>query len=269
MQIPKELTTVTAVSKAVALIMFITLPIIAFLFGMRYQTMLIEQNKIPALTLPTPAPIACTLDAKICPDGTSVGRIPPKCEFEVCPQKNTTKGKTFTGPITSINYACHMDGQCTVGIGKAMVIVDAGESLQTQERGTFPEGLLDEAKLNNFLKKEVEVYAETYKGRTDSYTLFGSKDFYIKLVEPKPTGTFCGGIAGKICPAGYYCKYDGTYPDAGGTCIKTETKTTYTCPKTQWVDCEPGPDKPNKIECSPAFLRWAQENCPGFQGAAL
>ncbi|MCK5095835.1 MAG: hypothetical protein KAR24_00615 [Candidatus Pacebacteria bacterium] len=30
-------------------------------------------------------PVACTLDAKICPDGSSVGRIPPDCEFATCP----------------------------------------------------------------------------------------------------------------------------------------------------------------------------------------
>ena len=28
---------------------------------------------------------ACTLEAKICPDGTSVGRVPPDCEFAPCP----------------------------------------------------------------------------------------------------------------------------------------------------------------------------------------
>lgn len=31
---------------------------------------------------------------------------------------------------------------------------------------------------------------------------------------------FCGGIAGIACPAGYSCKLEGSYPDAGGTCIK-------------------------------------------------
>lgn len=31
---------------------------------------------------------------------------------------------------------------------------------------------------------------------------------------------FCGGIAGIICPNGYFCKYDGKYPDAGGKCVK-------------------------------------------------
>lgn len=31
------------------------------------------------------APIACTKDAKVCPDGSSVWRIAPDCEFEACP----------------------------------------------------------------------------------------------------------------------------------------------------------------------------------------
>ncbi|MEK7579567.1 MAG: hypothetical protein AAB460_03505 [Patescibacteria group bacterium] len=29
--------------------------------------------------------IACTMDAKICPDGTAVGRVGPNCEFAPCP----------------------------------------------------------------------------------------------------------------------------------------------------------------------------------------
>jgi hypothetical protein len=27
----------------------------------------------------------CTLDAKLCPDGSYVGRVPPSCEFAPCP----------------------------------------------------------------------------------------------------------------------------------------------------------------------------------------
>lgn len=33
-------------------------------------------------------------------------------------------------------------------------------------------------------------------------------------------GEFCGGIAAFQCAPGLTCKYDGTYPDAGGTCVK-------------------------------------------------
>ncbi len=30
-------------------------------------------------------PIVCTEDAKICPDGSGVGRVPPSCDFALCP----------------------------------------------------------------------------------------------------------------------------------------------------------------------------------------
>jgi hypothetical protein len=29
--------------------------------------------------------VACTMEAKICPDGSAVGRSGPKCEFAPCP----------------------------------------------------------------------------------------------------------------------------------------------------------------------------------------
>lgn len=29
--------------------------------------------------------VACTMDAKICPDGSAVGRVPPSCQFAACP----------------------------------------------------------------------------------------------------------------------------------------------------------------------------------------
>jgi hypothetical protein len=29
--------------------------------------------------------IFCTMDAKVCPDGSYVGRVPPNCEFAPCP----------------------------------------------------------------------------------------------------------------------------------------------------------------------------------------
>lgn len=35
-------------------------------------------------------PVACTLEAKICPDGTAVGRVGPNCEFAPCPPGGPT-----------------------------------------------------------------------------------------------------------------------------------------------------------------------------------
>ncbi|MBU0750274.1 hypothetical protein KKH15_02035 [Patescibacteria group bacterium] len=34
---------------------------------------------------PTPTPTACTMEAKLCPDGSYVGRTEPSCEFSACP----------------------------------------------------------------------------------------------------------------------------------------------------------------------------------------
>lgn len=55
MQLPKELTTVTPLSKAVALLLFITLPIIGFLNGMQYQKT--ADNQPSSLQLSTPTPL--------------------------------------------------------------------------------------------------------------------------------------------------------------------------------------------------------------------
>lgn len=44
--------------------------------------------------------VACSMDAKQCPDGSFVSRVPPNCEFKPCPErkaKNPTAGwKTYT-----------------------------------------------------------------------------------------------------------------------------------------------------------------------------
>ena len=52
MHLPKELTTVTPLSKSVALLMFISLPIITFFFGMSYQSAITNQNNIQSLLAP-------------------------------------------------------------------------------------------------------------------------------------------------------------------------------------------------------------------------
>lgn len=60
-------------------------------------------NGVPAPTaLPTttPNPIACTADAKLCPDGSYVSRTGPNCEFAPCPTP-TPKPTSTPTPTTS------------------------------------------------------------------------------------------------------------------------------------------------------------------------
>lgn len=53
----------------------------------------------------TISPVACTMEAKLCPDGSYVGRSGPNCEFAKCPDiivKGVIKGKVNIGPICPV-----------------------------------------------------------------------------------------------------------------------------------------------------------------------
>lgn len=52
-------------------------------------------------TQPLPGPVACTMEAKICPDGTAVGRTGPNCEFAACPSEALCEGGTCP-PSTAV-----------------------------------------------------------------------------------------------------------------------------------------------------------------------
>lgn len=55
-------------------------------------------------------PVACQMDAKICPDGSSVGRVAPNCEFAPCP------GEGATSPAC-VPHAAKGVGACEMGMG--------------------------------------------------------------------------------------------------------------------------------------------------------
>ena len=50
-------------------------------------------------------PVACTMDAKACPDGSYVGRIAPNCEFAACPETASTGEAVSCGITPSASCA--------------------------------------------------------------------------------------------------------------------------------------------------------------------
>lgn len=54
-------------------------------------------------------PVACTMEAKICPDGSAVGRSGPKCEFTTCPSEALCEGGKCPNVATS---------EITLGVGE-------------------------------------------------------------------------------------------------------------------------------------------------------
>ncbi len=68
---------VTWYSKLLAVILFLMVFAGGFYFGTRNE-------EIKEL-FPRNEGIACTMEAKVCPDGSAVGRTGPNCEFAPCP----------------------------------------------------------------------------------------------------------------------------------------------------------------------------------------
>jgi cytoskeletal protein RodZ len=42
-------------------------------------------NSTSTVSVPPEGQVFCTQDVKLCPDGSYVGRQPPRCEFSACP----------------------------------------------------------------------------------------------------------------------------------------------------------------------------------------
>jgi len=49
------------------------------------QSLVIKPSVDQSSATPSDSMTACTMEAKVCPDGSSVGRVPPSCEFAACP----------------------------------------------------------------------------------------------------------------------------------------------------------------------------------------
>jgi hypothetical protein len=98
-KLPKELVTVTPLSKGIAMVVFILLPFIGFLIGVQYQenvsrveyqeslfdTSYNQVKYSPLNQSNNNYNTVCTQEAKMCPDGSYVGRVGPRCEFSACP----------------------------------------------------------------------------------------------------------------------------------------------------------------------------------------
>lgn len=71
-----------------ALLIVIILALIGALGYIVYDKVLYGPSVPPTVVVVTPTstePVACTMDAKMCPDGSYVGRTGPTCEFAACP----------------------------------------------------------------------------------------------------------------------------------------------------------------------------------------
>lgn len=88
-------------------IILLVVLVVILLAGIVYWVVGVNKNK----------QVACTEEAKLCPDGTAVGRTGPKCEFAKCPDEIILNTKYITAQkwppditITSEKFSCNEGG---------------------------------------------------------------------------------------------------------------------------------------------------------------
>lgn len=96
-------------------------------------------------------PVACTMEAKICPNGSSVGRSGPNCEFAQCPETNPT-------PITLITPPASVLGQQVKAIA-----INLGQGHKNTNVKTLQEFLISQ-NIGSAAKSLAKVGATSYFG---------------------------------------------------------------------------------------------------------
>jgi len=111
-------------------------------------------------------PVACTMDAMMCPDGSYVGRIGPKCEFQKCPD-------IVVNTLASIGQTIIIDG---VSITPTKIVEDSRcpTDVQCIQAGTV--------RVEVILEKESDKKVATI-GLSSPVTFLGKK---VELISVTP-----------------------------------------------------------------------------------
>lgn len=87
-------------------------------------------------TRPTLPAVACTMEAKQCPDGSYVGRQGPACEFAPCPGEGAATSDTSAVSSGGADSSVGLDGSAGAGIAPYQSGMPAEGSAQAGIRGT-------------------------------------------------------------------------------------------------------------------------------------
>lgn len=85
-----------------------------FIIGVVFIATVIGIQQKPSIINPALAPIACTEEAKLCPDGSYVGRTGPQCQFSPCPKAVNATTTTSTGKTSGITGSVLLGPRCPV-----------------------------------------------------------------------------------------------------------------------------------------------------------
>ena len=93
-------------------------------------------------------------------------------------------GLKFTGIITETNNGCWADGVCSIKVDEKWITAEIGglrpPDSKPETRGKLI-GISFSRDTQKYIGKRVEVYAKPTDN--NAFTIYGNKDYYIKLLE--------------------------------------------------------------------------------------
>ena len=142
----------------------------------------------PSVTIPD-EPVACTMEARMCPDGSYVGRQGPKCEFAACPAPVSATTSSTTVVVI---------GTTTPVVTKTLT-VGIGEKAQVGAFGITPVQVLEDSRCPvnvqciqaGTVRLRAQIVSTIEGTRTADFTLgtpisFDSNSITAKLSEVSP-----------------------------------------------------------------------------------
>lgn len=133
----------------------------------------------------TPPPVACTMEAKLCPDGSYVGRTGPNCEFTPCPA-------VYPKPVP--NTECKKDSDCP----SSRYICQETQGVGTACPSTDPTCVPTHTVIAGECKLK-----EGNKCSTDSDCV--GRNLCHKNICTSPIGRECNGSSDTSCPTDFQC----------------------------------------------------------------
>jgi len=186
------------------LLFFFAIPAVAFYVGMEYQALQEDLRNAPTSS---GGLIACTEEAKICSDGSSVGRTGENCSFAPCPGEvsppSSTGGVTKTSPGKTRPVACTMDAKvCADGsaVGRVGPSCEFAKCPSVSGRPEFKgKATLGPTCPVVDMKNGALCADKAYEGSLEVWT---EKGGFIKSFSTKLDGTF----ATELTPGRYFLK---------------------------------------------------------------
>jgi len=202
--------------------------------------------------LESPGPVACTAEAKLCPDGSYVGRVPPDCGFSPCPETKFCDALTpcdvgdcykFEDEDTPICYTgdpCEKcpGMECIIAESYPMQVFCTGELI-----GEPPCDENNQCEIGECYKFDDRDYPICWEGDPCSRctlgncNLIGSDPPVVECInEEMPNDKFCGWSTAGLCSNDSDCMTGGC---SGQVCQSTsEEPVVTTCEYSECYNAE-------------------------------